>query len=304
MATKTIIVGGQYKVTHVISHAGSYGKVLGAVHKETLQPYAIKVGDNAKGTMANEIIIYNFLNKHVNTHFTTHGDNTIKINDIKSEKSGGWPTVHASGQDGKFTYIVMDIMGPALEQNLSAFIGQPMTVITAGLQMLQLIQKLHDKGVVHGDIKPGNILIQNITNIPYIIDFGLCGINNVSEGTGGTKPYCNPTTLNVYNDKEDSYEWTKNCKNNDLWSISLLFATIIIFRYCYNLYADYPSDFFDSEKYVTNKYIQRIPFQFREAFQLVLINPKQRVNNKQININTFIKLLESGLSYTNTIFDI
>jgi hypothetical protein len=166
------------------------------------------------------------------------------------------------------------------------------------------ISFLHSKDFVHGDIKPGNILIQNITNIPYIIDFGLCGINNVSEGTGGTKPYCNPTTLNVYNDKEDSYEWTKNCKNNDLWSISLLFATVIIFRYCYNLYADYPSDFFDSEKYVTNKYIQHIPFQFREAFQLVLINPKNRVNNKQININTFIKLLESGLSYTNTIFDI
>ena len=178
MATKTIIVGGQYKVTHVISHAGSYGKVLGAVHKETLQPYAIKVGDNAKGTMANEIIIYNFLNKHLNTHFTAHGDNTIKINDIKSEKSGGWPTVHASGQDGKFTYIVMDIMGPALEQNLSAFIGQPMTVITAGLQMLQLIQKLHDKGVVHGDIKPDNFVYETAEELNKIqlLDFGLSHI--------------------------------------------------------------------------------------------------------------------------------
>ena len=166
------------------------------------------------------------------------------------------------------------------------------------------ISFIHSKDLVHGDIKPGNILIQNTTNIPYIIDFGLCGINAVSDGTGGTKPYCNPTTLNVCNDKEDSYEWTKNCKNNDLWSISLLFATIIIFRYCYNLYADYPSDFFDSEKYVTNKYIQHIPLQFREAFQLVLINPKHRVNNKQINIRNFIKMLESGLSYNNTVFDI
>ena len=166
------------------------------------------------------------------------------------------------------------------------------------------ISFLHSKDFVHGDIKPGNILIQNVTNIPYIIDFGLCGINGVSEGTGGTKPYCNPKTLNVYNDKEDSYEWTKNCKNNDLWSISLLFATIIIFRYCYNLYADYPFDFFDSERYVTNKYIQYIPFQFREAFQLVLINPKHRINNKQINIRKFINLLESGLNYNNTVFKI
>jgi hypothetical protein len=178
------------------------------------------------------------------------------------------------------------------------------TYISICIGVSRTISFLHSKDFVHGDIKPGNILIQNITNIPYIIDFGLCGINAVSEGTGGTKPYCNPTTLNVYNDKEDSYEWTKISKNNDLWSISLLFATIIIFRYCYNLYADYPSDFFDSEKYVTNKYIQYIPFQFREAFQLVLINPKHRVNNKQININKFIEMLELGMSYTNTVFNI
>ena len=84
----------------------------------------------------------------------------------------------------------------------------------------------------------------------------------------------------------------------------MLFATILIFRNCYNLYTEYPGDFFDSEKYVSNKYLHHISLNFRAAFQLVLINPKHRINLKQINIRNFIDLLESGLTTNITPFDV
>ena len=164
------------------------------------------------------------------------------------------------------------------------------------INVCKSIQFLHSKSVVHGDIKPGNILIQNITNIPYLIDFGLSGIHGVSEGTGGTKPFCHPLTHNVKNDDEESYEWSKNTKQNDLWSVAMLFATIIIFKRCFNLYSEYPTDFFDFEKYVSETYIQHIPYYFRDAFRIVLINPKHRVNIKQINVQQFIDLLEKGVN--------
>ena len=168
----------------------------------------------------------------------------------------------------------------------------------------RLLEEIHASAVVHGDIKPGNILIQNTTNIPYLIDFGLSGIHAVSEGTGGTKPFCHPVTRNVHNDEEETYEWSKNYKHNDLWSVAMLFATILIFRNCYNLYTEYPGDFFDSEKYVSNKYLHHISLHFRDAFQFVLINPKHRVNVKQITIRKFIDLLESGLNGNLTPFNV
>jgi hypothetical protein len=172
--------------------------------------------------------------------------------------------------------------------------------ITTCINVCKSILFVHSKHVVHGDIKPGNILIQNTTNIPFIIDFGLSGIHAISEGTGGTKPFCHPETLNISNDEEESYEWTKTYKNNDLWSIVLLFSTIIIFRTCYHLYTEYPSDFFDLEKYMNPTYLHHIPYHFRDAFQLVIVNPKYRVNAKKINVRKFIHLLEVGLHATIT----
>ena len=176
--------------------------------------------------------------------------------------------------------------------------------VTICINVCKSILFLHSKNVVHGDIKPGNILIQNTTNIPFVIDFGLSGIHAISEGTGGTKPFCHPATRNVGNDDEETYEWIKNYKDNDLWSTAFLFFTIMVFRNCYNIYNEYPRDFFDLEKYVNIIYLHHIPPRFRDAFQLVLINPKHRVNSKKINVRKFIDLLEEGLHTKYTPFGI
>jgi|LakMenE01Jun11ns_1017448.scaffolds.fasta_scaffold9940280_3 hypothetical protein len=149
---------------------------------------------------------------------------------------------------------------------------------------------LHSNHVVHGDIKPANILIENVTNKTYIIDFGLSGLHKLSEGTGGTKPFCCPDTANVFNDNEDKYVWTKNDKYYDLWSIAFIFATILIFRKCYNRYADYPSDFFDADKYVNSYYLHHISPRYRNAFISILCKD----NDRLINLDNFIRQLEES----------
>ncbi len=153
---------------------------------------------------------------------------------------------------------------------------------------------INSKHVVHGDIKPDNIIVEYTTNRPYIIDFGLCGLHYLSEGTGGTKPFCHPDTTNTDDNYKNSeqYNWVKNTKNNDLWSVSFIFATILIFRKCYIYYKDYPSDFFNDEKYVSINYLNYIPDKFRNPFVYVLTKGETGVS---IDIQSFISLLEKAL---------
>jgi serine/threonine protein kinase len=51
--------------------------------------------------------------------------------------------------------------------------------MTMGLQLIDLLEKFHDQGFIHCDLKPDNIMIGNYVNDPstmnllYLIDFGI-----------------------------------------------------------------------------------------------------------------------------------
>ena len=148
---------------------------------------------------------------------------------------------------------------------------------------------IHSHGLVHGDIKPDNILIELSTNIPYIIDFGLTGIHSVSHGTGGTRPFCCPETGNTTSRDNGDYIWSKNKKNYDLWSIAFIFSAIIIFKTSYHYYSDYPKGYFGRDKYVNPQFLKRIHPLFREPFMLILCK------KSDINLSNFILLLEEAI---------
>lgn len=128
-----------------------------------------------------------------------------------------------------------------------------------------LLRDIHNVGVVHGDIKPDNILIREHSNFNinhpekcknftlYLIDFGLSGIHNVGIGTGGTKPYCHPEFKNIQDTTRGTkYNWkTVNIKH-DVWSLGLSFLTIYIYRDFYNYYHKYPNYFFLKNGYVSS----------------------------------------------------
>jgi predicted Ser/Thr protein kinase len=64
-----------------------------------------------------------------------------------------------------------------------------------GARLLAAIRHLHASGVVHGDVKPGNVLVGD-DGIPKLIDLGVAAIaNDAAKGFRGTPGYAAPEML-------------------------------------------------------------------------------------------------------------
>jgi casein kinase 1 len=97
---------------------------------------------------------------------------------MKSLQGGtGIPTIHWSGQENGCNVMIMDLLGPSIEDlfNLCNRKFSLKTVIMLVDQMLQRIEFMHSKSFIHRDIKPDNFLIGlgRKTNVLFVIDYGL-----------------------------------------------------------------------------------------------------------------------------------
>jgi serine/threonine protein kinase len=128
-----------------------------------------------------------------------------------------------------------------------------------------LLRDIHVFFVVHGDIKPDNILIREHDNFDinhpekckhftvYLIDFGLSGISGKGYGTGGTIPYCHPEFKNIRDTNRPSkYHWKTIKLKHDVWSLGIAFLTMYIYRDFYNYYHKYPHYVFTSDGYISS----------------------------------------------------
>ena len=157
MTQKSIIINKTYRLINKIGE-GSFGKIFVAHHKENNnEKYAIKLIETIHHeSFTNELNIYE------------------RLKGIKNI-----PDLFAYGSEGKYNYIVMDLLEQNLEQLRTSYADQMnlKTVIHLGLQMLTIIESIHQKGIIHRDIKPANFLLKanslNGISELYLIDFGL-----------------------------------------------------------------------------------------------------------------------------------
>ncbi|XP_065848988.1 casein kinase 1-like protein HD16 isoform X1 [Euphorbia lathyris] len=91
----------------------------------------------------------------------------------------GLPLVHYKGQQGDYYILVMDMLGPSLwdvwNTNNQALSEQMVACIA--VEAISILEQLHLRGFVHGDVKPENFLLGQ-PGTPhekklYLIDLGL-----------------------------------------------------------------------------------------------------------------------------------
>ncbi|GFY97079.1 protein kinase family protein [Actinidia rufa] len=75
--------------------------------------------------------------------------------------SHGVPNVHYKGRQGDYYVMVMDMLGPSLWDvwnNKSHTMSIEMVACIA-IEAISILEKLHSRGYVHGDVKPENFLL-------------------------------------------------------------------------------------------------------------------------------------------------
>jgi serine/threonine protein kinase len=149
------IINKKYKLLEKIGE-GSFGSIYKAHNIRTDEYVAVKVEpiENVTKLLKNESIIYHYLNE-----------------------VPGIPSVKWFGKDEHNYYMVIDLLGKSLQDLKNKYYVLPLKlVLQIGVQIIKLLQNIHEKGLIHRDIKPDNFLFglkDKITTL-HIIDFGFC----------------------------------------------------------------------------------------------------------------------------------
>jgi len=106
-------------------------------------------------------------------------------------------TIYDVGKEDDLTYIVMQyIEGESLKNVITGekkYSAEEIVGLTN--RLCQALDYAHQKGVVHRDVKPANILIDN-NGVPYLVDFGVALVEmstmTSSGGIVGTPSYMAP----------------------------------------------------------------------------------------------------------------
>ena len=131
---------------------GSFGRIYEAIYKN--EHFALKFENLHKNSnlLESEASIMNYL------------------------KGPNIPFVKSFGTSGHYNVLIMQLMGKSLEDLINEKKTFSIkTVCLLGFQMINILEYIHNKHIVHRDIKPDNFVmgLDSLSKNLYLLDFGL-----------------------------------------------------------------------------------------------------------------------------------
>ena len=134
-------------------------------------------------------------------------------------------TIYDMGDEQKLPYIAMELIeGESLEQIIHRRANISVALkLTYALQACRAFDYAHKRGIVHRDIKPGNVMVTR-ESVVKVVDFGIARVLDTSKTqTGmliGTFAYMSPEQYNGEHADERS----------DIWSFGVLLYELLCFQ--------------------------------------------------------------------------
>lgn len=172
-------VVGQYKLLNQIAEGG-FGRTYKAEHIVLKEPVCIKDCSNV-----------------------TLADTGMLIDECKTL----WDLRHYALpamrdliqlEDGRVLLVMSYIEGPTLEKEVkNKGPLDPESVAWITERILNALMYIHRNGVIHGDLKPQNIIVQEKKHMAVVVDFGLSLVKptSASESKGYTPFYASPEQI-------------------------------------------------------------------------------------------------------------
>ena len=121
---------------------------------------------------------------------------------------------------GRPFLVVEFLAGGTLEDRLREGPLAPSQALSVAARLADALAALHEKGFLHGDVKPSNIGFTS-EGSPKLLDFGLAHAVDDAAMMGGTLPYLSPEVLSGRPAEEA----------DDVWSLSVVLYEMVAGRH-------------------------------------------------------------------------